>query len=199
MNTNNNNSSIHHIPMSVCPRTRVYERGGAKLRFCGIPKPAPSSNSFDSPDNFCLVNGSCANEANRSPILASVAHGNVTSAPRPISNNDATGGHCAAHVRGSRISSKSRHEYDPAAVRFCGIADRRVIGTSGPKSTEDARGNSRQGHHSLFSLSEPPRRLLWTIPCDQVRHHPAASGKRSSFRPQLASNAFFGTLSGSSF
>jgi hypothetical protein len=97
------------------------------------------------------------------------------------------------------ISTILRQEYDFEPVRFCGIADRRVIGTSGPKSTEDPCGNSRQGHHSLFSLSEPPRRFPWTIPCDQVRHHPAASGKRSSFRPQLASNAFFGTLSGSSF
>jgi hypothetical protein len=150
MNTINNNSSIHHIPMSVCPRTRVYERGGAKLRFCGISKPAPQSNSFDSPNNFCPVNGSHANEATQSPILASVARGCVTSPPRPISNNDATRGHCGAHVRDSRISSKSRHEYDPAAVRFCGIADRRVIGTSGPKSTEDARGNSRNKGQSLF-------------------------------------------------
>ena len=97
------------------------------------------------------------------------------------------------------ISTILRQEYDSEPVRFCGIADRRVIGTSGPKHAGEACGNSRQGHHSLFSLSEPPRRLLWTIPCDQVRHHPAAFGKRSSFRPQLASNAFFGTLSGSSF
>ncbi len=199
MNNINNNTSIHHIPMSVYPRTRVYERGGAILRFCGISMPAISSNSHGSPNHFFPVNGSCANEATRSPILASVARCSVTSPPRPISNNDATRGHCGAHMRCSRISSNSRHEYDPAAVRFCGIADRRGIGTSGPKSTEDARGNSRQGHHSLFSLSEPLRRFPWTIPCDQVQHPTAASGKRSSFRPQLASNAFFGTLSGSSF
>jgi hypothetical protein len=143
MNTINNNSSIHHIPTSVCPRTRVYERGGAKLRFCGIPKPALSSNSFDSLDNFCLVRGSYANEATRSPILASVAHGCVASPPSPNANNDATRGQYVAHGASQRISSKSRHEYDPAAVRFCGIADRRVIGTSGPKHAGEARGNSR--------------------------------------------------------
>lgn len=199
MNTINNNLSIHRIPTSVCPRTRVYERGGAILRFCGIPKPAPSSNSIDSPNNFCLVNGSHANEPTRSPILASVARGCVTSPTSPNANNDVTRGQYVTHGAIQRISSILRHEYDPAAVRFCGIADRRVIGTSRPKQAGEACGNSRQGHHSLFSLSEPPRRLLWTIPCDRVRHHPAASGKRSSFRPQLASNAFFGTLSGSSF
>lgn len=199
MNTINNNSSIHHIPMSVHPRTRVYERGGAILRFCGIPKLAPSSNSIDSPNNFCLVNGSYANEATRTPILTSVARGCVTSPPSPNANNDATRGQYVAHGASQRISTTLRHEYDPAAVRFCGIDDRRVIGTSGPKSTEDARGNSRQGHHSLFSLSEPSRRFPWTIPCDQVQRHPLASGERPSFLPPKASNVFFGTLSGSSF
>jgi hypothetical protein len=133
MNNINNNTSIHHIPMYIHPRTRVYERGGAILRFCGIPKPAPSSNSFDSPNNFCPVNGSHANDATRSPILASVARGCVAS---------------------QQISSILRHEYDCASVRFCGIADRRVIGTSGPKTTEDARGNSRKARDSFFYKSE---------------------------------------------
>lgn len=154
MNNINNNTSIHHIPMYMHPRTRVYERGVAILRFCGIPKPAPSSNSIDSPNNFCLVNGSYANEATRSPILASVARGCVTSPPSPNANNDATRGQYVAHGASQRISSILRHEYDPAAVRFCGIADRRVIGTSGPKHAGEARGNSRKARDSFFYKSE---------------------------------------------
>jgi hypothetical protein len=97
------------------------------------------------------------------------------------------------------ISTILRQEYDSEPVRFCGIADLRVIGTSGPKHAGEACGNSRKGHESLFHLSEPPRRFPWTIPCDQVQHHPIASGERPSFVPPKASNVFSGTSFGSSF
>lgn len=49
--------------------------------------------------------------------------------------------------------------YRPPAprARACGSTTCVRLGTSGPKSTGDARGNSRQGHHSLFYLTELPR------------------------------------------
>lgn len=48
------------------------------------------------------------------------------------------------------ISTILRQEYDSEPVRFCGIADRRVIGTSGPKHVGEACGNSRNRSQSLF-------------------------------------------------
>ena len=156
MNNINNNTSVHHIHTCIHPRTRVYERGGAILRFCGIAKPTLSPNSFDCSIDSYRANGSGVNQATSSPILASVARVCVPSPSRPSSNNDATRGQYVATERvrrsvAKRVSSTISIQYDFDTVRFCGI------GTSGPKLEGDACGNNPQPRDSFFVLSEIQR------------------------------------------
>ncbi len=122
--------------------------------YCGIRNPALSSSLFGTNQGLCRLKGFLSNKPSRSPILACVAHGNKTSRIWASLSDIATRGTCGAHVASRAISSILRQLYDFAAVRFCNTFDPGVIGTSGPKSTEDARGNSRKARDSFFYKSE---------------------------------------------
>lgn len=107
-------------------------------------------------------------------------------------------GQRVAHAASERVSSILRQQYDSEPVRFCSIADRRVIGTSGQKHAGEARGNSRNRSESLFRLSEVFFRRC-TCPKSNPRiHQRPMHGRRSWFPPQRDWNASSGTLSGSS-
>lgn len=64
--------------------------------------------------------------------------------------------HCDEPAVRSCGKSTIWRQYENAALQERCSAFRRNLGTPGPMVVGDARGNSRQSHHSLFSLSEMP-------------------------------------------